>query len=76
MPGDLLLLYTNEVVTGRGDLVEGLSSLRSASVALRHQPSDGWAQRALAAVQPGSPHQVTLAALRIVDAGPVPALAG
>ena len=76
MPGDLLLLYTNEVVTGRGDLVEGLSSLRSASVALRHQPSDGWAQRALTAVQPGSPHPAALAALRIVDAGSVPAFAG
>ena len=73
LPGDLLLLYTNQVVTGRGDLVEGLSSLRAAAVALRHQPSEGWAQRALTAVHAGSPHQATLAALRILDTSPVPA---
>jgi PAS domain-containing protein len=70
LPGDRLLLYTNEVVTGRGDLVEGLSSLRAAAVALRHQPAEGWAQRALTAVHTGSPHPATLAALR-VHAGPV-----
>jgi len=71
LPGDVLLLYTHQVVTGRGDLVEGLSSLRAAAVALRHQPFDGWAQRALTAVHGGSANQATLAALRIPDAGPV-----
>ncbi len=73
LPGDVLLLYTHQVVTGRGDLVEGLSSLRAAAVALRHQPSEGWAQRALIAVHGGSANQATLAALRVLDTGPVPA---
>ena len=71
-PGDVLLLYTNEVVAGRDDLVEGLSSLRATAVALRHQPSEGWAQRALTAVHAGSPDRATLAALRVADAAPVP----
>lgn len=71
-PGDLLLLYTSEVVAGRGDLVEGLSSLRATAVAMRHQPSKGWAQRALTAVHAGSHDRATLAALRVGGAGPVP----
>lgn len=67
-PGDLLLLYTNEVVAGRNDLVEGLTSLRATAVALRHQPSEGWSQRALTALHAGSPDRATLAALRVAGA--------
>lgn len=69
-PGDVLVLYTDPLVTGRGDLVEGLSSLRAAAVALRNQPSEGWARRVLTATHSGSPTQATVAALRVHDAAP------
>ncbi|HSO04591.1 MAG TPA: SpoIIE family protein phosphatase [Candidatus Limnocylindrales bacterium] len=74
LPGDVLVLYTDRMVTGRGDLVEGLSSLRASAVALRHQPAEGWAQRVLTAVQAGTPEPAAVAALRVLD--PVPAHAG
>jgi hypothetical protein len=71
LPGDVLVLYTDRVAASRGDHVEGLSSLRAAAVALRNQPSEGWAQRVLSAVNAGSPDQGTIAALRVLTA-PVP----
>jgi PAS domain-containing protein len=70
--GDVLVLYTDPLVAGRGDLVEGLSSLRAAAVALRNQPPEGWARRVLTAVHSGSPTQATVAALRVHDSVSVP----
>lgn len=51
-PGDIVLLYTDQVTDWRGDVVEGLLALRSTAVALRHQPADGWARRVLTALVP------------------------
>ena len=67
LPGDVLVLYTDRMVAGRGDLVEGLSSLRASAVALRHQPAEGWAQRVLSAVAADASQQATVAALRVLD---------
>jgi len=67
LPGDVLVLYTDQLIGVRGDLVEGLSSLRAAAVALRHQPAEGWARRVLTAVREGSAKPATLAALRVRD---------
>jgi PAS domain-containing protein len=43
-PGDRLLLFTDGVVDGTHDLVEGLSSLSSAAAARRSLPLAGWAE--------------------------------
>jgi PAS domain-containing protein len=66
-PSDVLLLYSDAVVAGSGDAVEGLAALRSAAVALRHQAPAGWSQRLLAAVRPAEGRDATVVALRLSD---------
>jgi PAS domain-containing protein len=66
--GDTLVLYTDGVVDGSDDLVEGLGLLRSTAVALRTLPLDGLARRALESVQPNASApagQATLALVRL-----------
>lgn len=54
LPGDRLVLYTDGVVDGSQDLVEGLSALSSAAVARRSLPMAGWANGLLdATLGPG-----------------------
>lgn len=70
-PGDSLVLYTDGVVDGDKDVIQGLATLRSAAIALRGQPIDGLARRLLEAV--ASPSHVdgeaTLVVVRLGDAG-------
>jgi PAS domain-containing protein len=66
-PADVLLLYTEAVVAGSGDPVEGLATLRSAAVALRHQDPAGWSQRLLATVRPAGGRDATVVALRLSE---------
>jgi hypothetical protein len=66
-PRDVLLLYTDAVVTGAGDAVEGLAALRSAAVALRHQDPVGWSQRLLAGMRPADGRDATVIALRLSE---------
>jgi hypothetical protein len=49
-PSDSLLLYTDGVVDGTRDLVEGLSNLKASAIALRRRPADGWAKNLMNAV--------------------------
>lgn len=53
LPGDRLVLYTDGVIDGDQDLVEALSSLRSAATARRYLRGAGWARGLLEAVLPG-----------------------
>ena len=69
-PGDILVVYTDAVVTGGGDAVEGLAALRSTAVALRRQEAAGWSQRLLAAVGPASGRPAAVLALRLSDDAP------
>ncbi len=50
--GDSLILYTDGVVAGTRDLIAGLSGLKSAAVALRRRPTDGWSRSLMDAVVP------------------------
>ena len=68
--GDILVVYTDAVVTGGGDAVEGLAALRSTAVALRRQEAVGWSQRLLAAAGPASGRPAAVLALRLSDEGP------
>lgn len=53
--GDSLLVYGSGMIDAGGDVIEGLSALRSAAVALRAMPLTGLAERiGLAAVSPGA----------------------
>lgn len=55
-PGDRLVLYTDGVIDGDRDLVEGLSALRSAATARRSIPGRGWTRSLLEALLPdGAP---------------------
>jgi serine phosphatase RsbU (regulator of sigma subunit) len=65
--GDTLVLYTDGVVDGADDVIEGLGLLRSSAVALRTLPLPGLARRALESVQPdgSGPGQATLALVRL-----------
>jgi PAS domain-containing protein len=49
-PGDRLLLYTDGVVDGARDLLEGLSTLASAAAARRGMPLEGWSTGLLGVV--------------------------
>jgi PAS domain-containing protein len=49
-PSDSLLLYTDGVVDGTRDLVEGLSNLKASAIALRRRPVHGWAKNLMNAV--------------------------
>ena len=52
--GDSLLVYGIGIIDGTRDVVEGMSALRSAAIALRGTPMEGAAERiGLAAVPPG-----------------------
>ncbi len=50
LPSDSLLIYTDGVVDGTRDLVEGLSNLRASAVALRRRSTQGWARIVMNAV--------------------------
>ncbi len=52
---DSLVLYTDGVVGGTRDFIEGLSNLKSSATALRRQATHGWARKLMAAVaSPGT----------------------
>lgn len=54
-PGDSLIVYGSGMIAGGRDVVEGLSALRSAALALRAMPLTGLAERiGLAALPPGT----------------------
>ena len=70
-PDDSLLLYTDGVVDGTRDLVEGLSNLKSSATALRRRPIEGLAQTVMNAVM--TPRQASGdASLLIVRRGAAP----
>lgn len=50
LPSDSLLLFTDGVVDGTRDLIEGLSNLKASATALRRRPTLGWAQTVMNAV--------------------------
>ncbi len=51
LPDDSLILYTDGVVDGAQDVIEGLATLRSSAAALRKREADGWAQLVTEAVR-------------------------
>ena len=51
-PGDSLVLYTDGVVGGTRDLVEGLSNLKSSATAFRRRSTQGWSRALMDAVLP------------------------
>lgn len=51
LPDDSLVLYTDGVVDGVQDVIEGLSTLRSSASALRKRPADGWTRQVTEAVR-------------------------
>lgn len=70
-PDDSLLLYTDGVVDGTRDLVEGLSNLKASATALRRRPIDGLARTMMNAVM--TPRQARGdASLLIVRRTPAP----
>lgn len=68
-PGDVLMLYSDAVVRGRGGPFEGLARLRATAIALRHQSPEGWSRRVLGAVQPAADRPAALLALRLAGVG-------
>jgi serine phosphatase RsbU (regulator of sigma subunit) len=74
-PGDSLVVYTDGVVESDRDLVRGLATLRSAAVALRRAPADGWSRRLMDAVLPAAPtgdDAVVLLVRRLPDGAAAP----
>ncbi len=51
MPADSLVFYTDGVVDGAADVIEGLSTLRSSAAALRKRSTAGWARTVADAVK-------------------------
>jgi serine phosphatase RsbU (regulator of sigma subunit)/PAS domain-containing protein len=49
-PGDSIVLYTDGLVEARRDVVAGMLGMRATAVALRREPTQGWAQRLVDAV--------------------------
>lgn len=66
-PGDWLVLYTDGVVDGTRDAIEGLSVLRSAAVARRGLSSRGWAEGLMRVIhpQPEPTDESTILAVRL-----------
>jgi serine phosphatase RsbU (regulator of sigma subunit) len=66
-PGDTLVLYTDGMVDGTRDIIEGLAVLRSSATALRARDIDGWARGLLQAVLPAdvASGDATLLAVRL-----------
>jgi hypothetical protein len=50
--GDSLILYTDGLVDGTGDVIQALSTLRSSAAALRRRPTPGWSKELAHAVLP------------------------
>jgi serine phosphatase RsbU (regulator of sigma subunit) len=51
LPHDSLVMYTDGVVDGVQDVIEGLATLRSSASALRKRPTEGWAALVTEAVR-------------------------
>jgi hypothetical protein len=62
-----LVLYTDGMVDGTRDIIEGLAVLRSSATALRARDIDGWARGLLQAVLPAdvASGDATLLAVRL-----------
>ncbi len=70
LPSDSLLLYTDGLVDGTRDLVEGLSNLKASATALRRRPTAGWAKNVMNAVLTPSQARGDASLLLVRLAGP------